>query len=127
MPGGKTIAIIGASTDRKKFSNKAVRAYVQQGWEVYPINPEGEEVEGLTAYASLGGVPAKLDRVSLYVSPGVGVELLPEIAAANPHELFINPGAESDELVVEARGLGLDPIFACSIVDIGASPAEFSG
>jgi hypothetical protein len=39
--------------------------------------------------------------------------------------LFINPGAESDELVAAAKGLGLDPILACSIVAIGTTPAAF--
>jgi hypothetical protein len=43
----KTIAIIGASTDRNKFGNKAVRAFRQQGYQVFPVNPKEETVEGL--------------------------------------------------------------------------------
>src|SRR5215510_9358896 len=35
----KTVAIIGASNNRAKFGNKAVRAFVQQGCMVYPVNP----------------------------------------------------------------------------------------
>ena len=34
-----TIAIIGASADRSKFGNIAVRAFVRQGFTVYPVNP----------------------------------------------------------------------------------------
>ena len=69
-------------------------------------------------------LPVKLDRVTLYLPPAIGVKTLPAIAAAKPNEFFVNPGAESDELVAEARELGLDPILACSIVDIGVSPAD---
>lgn len=122
----KTVAIIGASADRNKFSNKSVRAYLQQGWDVYPVNPKGGEIEGLKVYASVKDVPVKLIRVSLYLPPAVGVDVLPDIAAIKPVEFFVNPGAESDELVTRARELGLDPILACSIVDIGATPAEFT-
>ena len=42
---GKTIAIVGASADRAKYGNKAVRAFIQGGWTVYPVNPGVEEVE----------------------------------------------------------------------------------
>lgn len=125
MKDKKSVAIIGASADRSKFSNKAVRAYVRAGWDVYPVNPRGGEIEGLRAYAFLRDVPAVVGRVTLYLPPAAGVKMLPHIAAVNPEEFFVNPGAESEELVAEARKLGLQPILACSIVEIGATPAEF--
>ncbi len=121
----KAVAVIGASTDRSKYGNKSVRAHVRQGWRVYPVHPSVPTIEGLTAYKSLADVPVKVDRVSLYLPPAIGVSVLDEIAAAAPDEFFVNPGAESDELMSKARALGLKPIQACSIVDVGASPAQF--
>lgn len=121
----KTVAVVGASADRTKFGNKSVRAHVQQGWEVYPVNPRGGEIEGLKVYTSLREIPVRLERVSFYVSPQAGIKLLPEVAALRPAEFFVNPGAESEELVEQAKKLGLDPILACSIVNLGVSPAEF--
>ena len=119
------IAIIGASTDRRKYGNKAVRAFHQGGWTVYPVNPGADTVEGLPAYRSLAGVPGPVDRVSMYVPPAVGLAMLPEIAARNPAEFFLNPGSESPELVEAARALGLHPVLACSIVNIGLRPEQF--
>ncbi len=123
----KTVAILGASADRGKFSNKAVRAYVQQGWEVYPINPKGGAIEGLKALATLDEIPVKIDRVTVYLPPPVAVAALASIAKIRPAELFINPGAESDELVEQAEALGLKPILACSIIDLGVTPGQFAG
>jgi hypothetical protein len=118
-----TVAIIGASADRTKFRNKSVRAHAAQGYRVFPVNPKGGEIEGLPVYRSLAEIPvARLDRVSLYVPPQVGLALVEEIAAKGCDELWLNPGSDSEELAEMARALGLNPIIACSIVDVGVDP-----
>ncbi len=118
----RTIAIIGASTDRRKYGNKAVRAFRDGGWTVYPVNAKALEVEGLRAYASIADVPEPIDRISMYVPPAVGATMLETIAAKRPRELFFNPGSEDPAVLAKARALGLNPISACSIVNIGRRP-----
>lgn len=120
------VAVVGASTDRAKFGNKAVRSFIDQGWEVHPVHPSAATIEGLPALASLADVPRPLDRVLFYVPPHVGIELLDDVVAAAPSEFWVNPGAESDALIARARELGLDPIMACAIVSIGDSPARWT-
>ena len=117
-----SVAVIGASNAHHKYGNKAVRAYLRQGWTVYPVNPNEKTVEGLTVYPTLADVPGAVDRVTMYVPASVGIELLDAIKAKGAKELFLNPGSESDALVARAEALGLDPIQACSIVDIGERP-----
>ena len=120
-----TVAILGASANRAKFGNKSVRAHLAQGYDVYPVNPKGGEIEGLPAYLSLADVPVdRLDRISVYLPPAAGLQMLPEIVAKGCAELWLNPGAESDDLVSAARAAGLETIVACSIVDVGMSPDE---
>lgn len=120
----KTIAIIGASKDRNKFGNKAVRAFLQQGYEVYPVNPREETIEGLRAFKSIADVPVRPQKVSVYLPPPVLLRVLPEIAARGCDEFWLNPGTESDEVLAEAERLGLNVIQACSIVGVGVSPEE---
>jgi predicted CoA-binding protein len=117
-----SVAVVGASSAPQKFGNKAVRAYLRQGWTVYPINPTEKTIEGLTVYPTLADVPGPIDRVSMYVPPSIGITLLEAVKAKGSTELFLNPGSESDALVERATALGLDPIQACSIVDIGERP-----
>jgi predicted CoA-binding protein len=119
---GRTVAIVGASSAPHKFGNKAVRAFLRQGWTVYPVNPNETIIEGLRVYPSLAEVPRPIDRVTMYVPPSVGSAMLDEIKRAAPKELFLNPGSDSEELVARAEALGLNPIQACSIVDIGERP-----
>ena len=118
----KVVAVVGASSNRSKFGNRAVRAFRQQGYTVVPINPHEREIEGLKTYASVLDVPGTVDMVSLYVPPEIGVQVIEEIARKGIAEVWLNPGAESDALIARARALQIQPIVACSMVAIGENP-----
>ena len=124
MDEGKqqSVAVIGASNDRSKYGNKAVRAYLLNGFRVYPVNPKEKTIEGLDVYKSILDIQEEVDRASLYVPPKVGLKVIEEIAEKGVKELYFNPGTESDELIAKARKLGLKPILACSILAVGMDP-----
>jgi hypothetical protein len=111
-----SIAVIGASNDRSKYGNRAVRTYQAQGWTVFPVNPREMMIEGLSAFRSVADLPGPVDRASLYVPPSVGIGLLDAIAARGAKELWVNPGSGSPELLARAVQLGLPTVEACSII-----------
>lgn len=119
------IAVVGASKNRQKFGNKCVRAYTRAGWDVFPINPHEDEIEGLAVFRSLQEVPVSLDRISLYLTPARTQELLAELAGMSDVQIWFNPGSADRKVLDEATRAGLDVRDGCSIVDIGMSPAEF--
>jgi uncharacterized protein len=121
----KTVAVVGASSDRRKYGNKAVRAFLTQGYRVLPINPNEASVEGIATYRSVLDVPGTIDMATVYVQPDVAYRLLDEFQRKQIPEIWINPGAESDELLLEARRRKLNVIAACSIMGIGERPSRF--
>lgn len=122
-----SVAVLGASADRSKYGNRAVRAYRADGWTVYPVHLTAREIEGLPAFAHISDIPAPVDRVTVYLQPEVVLQVLPEIAAKGVRELYLNPGSESTAVIARAQELGLLPILACSIVEIGRSPYDPEG
>jgi predicted CoA-binding protein len=118
----KVVAVIGASSNRSKFGNKALRAYERRGYHVLAINPNESEVEGHKTYASVLDVPGPIDMATVYVPPRVGVRVMEQLAQKGIPEIWLNPGADADEVVDRARELGLKTIQACSIMGIGESP-----
>ncbi len=108
----KTVAIIGASADRGKFGNKAVRAFcANQGFTVYPVNPKEAQIEGLPAFKSIAEVPVRPDPgAAFYLPPPVVLKVLPDIAAKGCDELWLNPGTESREVLELAEKLKLNVI-----------------
>ncbi|HEX6211775.1 MAG TPA: CoA-binding protein [Methylomirabilota bacterium] len=121
----RRVAIIGASNDRRKFGNKALRAFRHQGYTVYPINPHADHVEGVPAFRSVLDVPGEIDMATMYVPPRVGAQVVGELAAKGIREVWFNPGSATRDLVDRARGLGLEPIEACSIIGIGEAPGAY--
>jgi predicted CoA-binding protein len=121
----KVVAIIGASSDRRKFGNKALRAFQHQGHTVIPVNPNEKEVEGLPAVASVLDISGPVDMATFYVPPAVGVRVLDDVARKHIPEVWLNPGADTDAVVSRARALGIEPVVACSIIAIGENPYDY--
>jgi hypothetical protein len=125
MQQPKTVAVIGASSDRNKFGNKALRAFERRGYTVLAINPNEPEVEGHRTFASVLDVPGPIDMATVYIPAGPGVEVMGQLAEKGVPEVWLNPGADDAEVVERARRLGLNIIQACSIIGIGESPARY--
>jgi len=121
----KTVAVVGASNHRGKFGNKALRAFQDAGYTVVPINPHESEVEGIAAYKSVLDVPGPIDMATVYVQPDVAYRLLDEFERKQIPEIWLNPGADSDDVLDEARRRKLNVIAACSIIGIGSSPSKY--
>lgn len=121
----RTVAVIGASSNRTKWGNKALRAFEHQGYTVIPINPNEPEVEGHQTYASVLEVPEAIDVATVYVHPRFGVRVMEQLAQKGVGKVYLNPGADGDDVVARARDLGLNAVQACSIIDIGESPSRY--
>jgi hypothetical protein len=122
---GKTVAVIGASSDRHKYGNKALRAFEKRGYTVIPVNTHEAEVEGHRAYRSVLDIPGSVDMATVYVPSASGLRVMEELARKGVPEIWLNPGADDEAVVSRARALGLKIFQACSIVAIGESPYRY--
>jgi len=121
----KIIAVIGASADRHKFGNKALRAFRHRGYTVIPINPHERQVEGEPAFATVLDYSGAIDEATVYVQPHIGVKVMDDLAEKGIKKVWLNPGADDDQVVARAQALGLEPIQRCSIRAIGESPGDY--
>jgi predicted CoA-binding protein len=121
----KTVAVIGASSNRNKFGNKALRAFARRGYTVIPVNPHETEVEGHHAYRSVLDIPGPIDLATVYVPPRAGVAVIEELARKGVEQVWLNPGADDPAVLSRARELGLETRQLCSILAIGESPSNY--
>ena len=119
------VAVIGASANRRKYGNKALRAFRRQGYTVVPINPHESEVEGERAYSTVLDYPGAIDEATVYVQPEIALAVMDDLAAKKIPTIWLNPGADAPEVVARAKALGLAPVVACSILGVGEAPADY--
>ncbi len=119
-----TAIVLGASADRAKFGNKAVRAFASTGWNTVPVNPREASVEGIKVVPDLASAPLNAEVLSIYLPPQVTLGLVFAIAAAGPKEVWLNPGADDPAVSAALRAEGLRVRELCSIIELGLSPAD---
>ena len=118
---GGPFAVVGASSDRAKYGNKVLRAYVQQGREAHPVNPREAEIEGLPCHPDLASLPAAVHGASIITPPSVTERVVEQAAEAGIGHLWMQPGAESAAAVARAEELGMNLIAGgpCLLVVLG--------
>ena len=67
----KTIAMVGASPDKTKFSYGVLRVLHETGYEMIPVNPKKglSEIRGIKVYPSLEAIDRKVDMVEVFRRP----------------------------------------------------------
>ncbi len=88
-------AVIGVSTDRRKFGNQVFRSMKERKFEVYPVNPGHATVEGEKCFSSVKELPDTVQSVVTVVPPGVTEKVLVECAQKGIRVVWMQPGSES--------------------------------
>ena len=113
-----TIAVVGASRDRAKYGYRVFHTLKEEGFKVFPVNPNAREVDGVKAYPSLKELPQKPALVIVVVPPKVAKKIVEEAAAEGIENLWFQPGSESEEVLNTCREMGLNCIAGlCYIKD----------
>ena len=95
----KRFAVVGATTDTKKYGNEIFRNLISRGYEVYPVNPRLKELAETRCYPSLSDIPVKVDVVDFVVPPPVTEEILKECKELELDRIWLQPGSESEAAV----------------------------
>jgi predicted CoA-binding protein len=117
---GSHFAVAGASTDRGKFGNRVLRAYLDSGIAVTPVHPREVEIEGVVCVTRVADLPDAVHGVSIVTPPPVTEILIEEIAARGIQRVWMQPGAESERALRRGEELGLLVIAGgpCVLVEL---------
>lgn len=114
-------AVVGASTNREKYGNKVLRAYIQSGRAAVPINPRTDKVEGFQSYPDLTSLPEVPRGISIITPPKITEQVVEEAARVGVKFVWMQPGAESPRALELAAEHGVEAIGdgSCLLVVVG--------
>lgn len=115
----KIWAVVGATDNEEKFGYKIFKLLKKAGYRVFPINPGLSTVLGEKCYASLTDLPVKPDAVNFVVPPKVGEPIIAECAKLGIKNVWLQPGANGDNVVEAAKKQELNVIHrSCILVEL---------
>ena len=112
----KVFAVVGASSNEKKYGNIIFKNLVSRGYKVYPVNPRLDMLDGVKAYPSVSAIPEKVDVVDVVVPPKLTEELVKECKKLGITRVWMQPGAESDAAVKYCKENGIGVIYGACVM-----------
>ena len=109
----KTIAMVGASPDKTKFSYGVLRVLHETGYEMIPVNPKKglSEIRGIKVYPSLEAIDQKVDMVEVFRRPEDLLEIAHQAIDIGANVLWGQIGVINKEAAQVAEKAGLSVVM----------------
>ena len=109
----KTIAMVGASGDKTKFSYGVLRVLHETGYEILPVNPSPKlsEIRGLKVYRSLEEIDRPVDMVEVFRPKEELYGIAEKAIAIGAKVLWGQIGVYDDRAAKLAEGAGLKVVM----------------
>ncbi|WP_070987354.1 CoA-binding protein [Halofilum ochraceum] len=109
----KTIAMVGASPDKTKFSYGVLRVLSETGYDMIPVNPRPDitEIRGLKVYPSLKAIDRPVDMVEVFRAPEELPAIAREAVEIGAKVLWGQIGVRNDEAARIAEDAGLKVVM----------------
>jgi predicted CoA-binding protein len=95
----KNIAVVGVSGSRKKFGNIIYNELKSKGYNVFPVNPNADNIDGEKCYPDLLALQNKVEAAVLVIPPSASDEVVKDAHAAGINNIWMQQGSESEEAI----------------------------
>ena len=109
----KNWAVVGVKQDEDQYAYKIYQILKEKGYNVYPVNPKADDIDGDKCYSKVSDIPGQVDVVDMVVNPGTGSKLLDSIEEKNVKYLWLQPGSHNEEFIEELEERGFVYVKDC--------------
>ncbi len=119
---GTSVAVIGATDHPSKYGNIIYKDLRSKGFKVFAVNPYRDTVEGDACWRSVRDLPEAPTIVDFVVPPKRTLEVLADCLEIGYKNVWIQPGAENDEVLAFLEENGFNYLAnACIMLHARAS------
>jgi len=109
----RTIALVGASPDPQRPSNRVMGFLKARGYRVHPVNPTiaGQTIHGERVYASLDAVPEPVDMVDIFRRSEVVAPVVDDAIRIKARFIWMQLGVIDAAAAARAEKAGLKVVM----------------
>lgn len=116
LSNNRTFAVVGVSQDRQKYGHEVFEALLTKGYQVYPINPKYEEIDGHRCYPSLDDLPLRPEVVVTVVPPAVTEKVVESCVRLGVGTVWMPPGSWSERAIETCEAQGIEEVYDVCLV-----------
>ena len=112
----KRFAVAGSFRNESKYAYKIVKTLIKKGYEVYPVNPRVNSVEGIKCYKSVNDIPYRIDVVNVVTPPLITEKIIRECNEKAIKRVWLQPGTESEVSIRFCRDNDISVIYGLCVM-----------
>lgn len=105
------IAVVGLSANWYRPSYFAAKYLMDHGYEIFPVNPNYEEILGRRCYPDLESLPGRVDVVDIFQKPDRVPALVESAIEIGARVVWMQIGIVHEEAAQRAREAGLEVVM----------------
>jgi uncharacterized protein len=99
----KKIAIAGMSRDEKKFSRLLLKKLISDGYTIYPVNPNAQQIDSLACYASVAELPSDVSQLIVITNKRESLHVVQQALDKGIKKIWVQQGSETAEVLDIAK------------------------
>jgi len=92
-------AVVGVSKNPEKYGHQVYQDLKKEGYQVYPINPNANEILGDKCYSKLNELPIIPDVVNIVTQPEITEKIIKECKKLGINKIWMQPGSENQNAI----------------------------
>lgn len=109
-------AVVGASRNHRKYGHQVYKDLRNAGYNVYPVNPNADEILGDKCYPSLESLPKSPQVVDLVVPPETTNQIVKVCKKLGIKRVWMQPGSESKTAINFCRENNIEVVHGVCVM-----------
>nr|AEI30569.1 CoA-binding domain-containing protein [uncultured microorganism] len=112
----KRFAVIGSFRNESKYAYKILKTLLSKGYEVYPVNPRLNDIEGIKCYKNISDIQYSVDVVNIVTPPLITESILKECLRKGIKRIWLQPGAENQAAIKFCQDNNMKVIYGICVM-----------
>lgn len=109
------LVLFGLSRDENSISRQVYRLLTSKKYNIYPINPNADSIDGIKCYKNLNEISAMLDGAIIITNPKISIHVVNQLAQKGINDLWFQLDTMDDEVREFINNNSMNYVYYCAL------------